>query len=140
MSAESTQVKTGQTAAGRGSLRARELRALERTQLFQALPRKQRHRLAEITELRHFHDGDVIVRGGEPGDSFHVVLGGDVLVVPAKGPERILPSETHFGELSLLDGGPRTATVSAVGPVTTGCLPRSEFLRLLHDEPTLAAG
>ncbi len=134
------QVNVEHTVPGRGALRARQLHALERTPLFQALPRKQRHRVSGITELRHYHDGDVIVRGGEPGDSFHVVLEGDVLVVPAVGPERILPSETHFGELSLIDGGPRAATVSAVGPVTTGCLMRSEFLRLLHDEPTLAAG
>ena len=50
---------------------------------------------------------------------------------------QLMPGD-HFGELSLLDGAPRAATVTAVGEVTTGRVSRTDFQNVLHEEPTLA--
>ena len=73
-------------------------------------------------------DGAEIVRAGEPGDSFHVVLEGEALVTAADGSaSNSLEPGDHFGELSLLDGAPRAATVTADGEVTTGRVSRADF-------------
>jgi CRP-like cAMP-binding protein len=121
-----------------GVLRSRQLETLERTPLFQALPKRDRTRVADLAELRRYKDGAEIVRAGEPGDSFHVVLEGEVLVTAPDGKERRLETGDHFGELSLLDGAPRAATVTAAGDVTTGRVSRPDFQGVLHEEPALA--
>ena len=115
-------------------------KALERTPLFQTLPRRHRKRIAELATVRDYHNDDVILRRGDPGDSFIVMLSGDVLVAPSTGEERLMVSDEYFGELSLIDGEPRAATVSAAGPVTVACIDREDFRALLVDEPALAAG
>jgi CRP-like cAMP-binding protein len=120
--------------------RKAELKALEQTPLFQALPRHHRGRIAELAAFMHYHDDDVIVREGEPGDSFHIIVAGDALAVTSSGRETLLTSADCFGELSLIDGAPRAATVKAVGPVTTACIGRADFGTALHDEPALAVG
>ena len=117
-----------------------DLKALERTPLFQTLPRRHRKRIAELATVRNYHNDDVILRRGDPGDSFIVMLRGDVLVAPSTGDERLMVSDEYFGELSLIDGEPRAATVSAAGPVTVACIDREDFRTLLVDEPALAAG
>jgi CRP-like cAMP-binding protein len=121
-----------------GVLRSRQLETLERTPLFQALPKRHRARIADLAELRRYADGAEIVRVGEPGDSFHIVLEGEPSVTTPDGQElRLMPGD-HFDELSLLDGAPRAATVTAVGEVTTGRISRADFQRALHEEPALA--
>jgi CRP/FNR family cyclic AMP-dependent transcriptional regulator len=131
-----TERETGQPVEG--VLRSRQLETLERTPLFQALPKRHRGRVADLAELRRYKDGAEIVRSGEPGDSFHVLLEGEAVVKTAAGNESRLAAGDHFGELSLLDGAARAATVTAAGDVTTGRVPRDDFQQALHDEPTLA--
>jgi CRP-like cAMP-binding protein len=45
-----------------------------------------------------------------------------------------------FGELALLDGGPRSASIVASGELTTARIRRLDFRRVLHDDPVLARG
>ncbi len=104
-----------------------DLKALERTPLFQTLPRRHRKRMAELATVKRYRNDEVIVRQGDPGDSFLVMLSGDVLVAPTAGDERLVVSNEYFGELSLIDGEPRAATVSAAGPVTVACIDRKDF-------------
>ena len=92
-----------------------DLKTLERTPLFQTLPRRHRKRVAELATVKRYGNDEVIVRQDDPGDSFIVMLSGDVLVVPSIGGERLVVSNEYFGELSLIDGEPRAATVSAAG-------------------------
>lgn len=122
------------------ALRERYLRILERTPLFQALPRRQRHRIAKLAVIRSYHNDDVIVREGDAGDAFYVILEGDALAAPAAGHDVLLWSQDCFGELSLIDGAARSATVTAAGPVTAAAIARRDFQKLLHDEPVVAVG
>lgn len=119
-------------------LRGRYLQELERTPLFHALPRRHRRKVARLAVVKEFRNDDVIMRRGEPGDSFYVILEGNAVVEPAAGHESFLWWGDHFGELSLIDGQPRAAGVVAAGPVTTACIARGDFQDLLHDEPALA--
>jgi len=117
-----------------------KMTALERTPLFHALPRRHRRKAAGLAVVRQYEHDDAIVRAGEPGDSFHVVLTGEIRVVTPDGEELRYGAGDHFGELALIDGAARAATVTAVGPVTVASLSRADFQRLLHDEPGFAVG
>jgi CRP/FNR family transcriptional regulator, cyclic AMP receptor protein len=89
--------------------------------------------LAKSLRRRRFSRGEVIFHQGDPGDTLHLVRGGRVKVVlPAEtGDEAVLailgPGDC-FGELALLDGGPRSASVIAMEPVETLVLGRQDFL------------
>jgi CRP-like cAMP-binding protein len=134
----SEQVRSGRPIDG--ALRERYLKILERTPLFQALPRRHRRRIPKLADLKSFGNGDVVVCEGDEGDSFYVILEGNMLATPVAGHEDLLWSQDSFGELSLIDGTPRAATVTAAGPVTAAAIARADFQRLLHDEPELAVG
>lgn len=84
-------------------------------------------------------EGAKVVRQGESGDAFFVILEGEAKVLGPSGRvlSRLLPGE-YFGEISLLDGGPRTATVVAETHLTTLTLSRSSFLKTVRGEPAVA--
>ena len=123
-----------------GGMDQADMRALERTPLFQSLPRGHRGRIARLATMDQYRDGDVIVQEGDPGGIFVVMLSGDAFVEPSDGGERILVSDEFFGELSLIDGRPRAATVTAAGPVKVARIGREDFRALLAEEPGLAVG
>jgi CRP-like cAMP-binding protein len=83
--------------------------------------------------------GDVLFRRGDPGDTFYVVVDGTLDVVTADGVllER-LGAGASFGELAILDEGPRSATVVCVTAVTLRALRRDDFLTSLARDPVLA--
>jgi CRP-like cAMP-binding protein len=81
--------------------------------------------------------GEVIFRQGDPGDCAFFVRAGRVEVIDeASG--RVLATlgpGDHFGEMALLDGSPRNATVRAVDPVELAVLGKDNFLRMLRLMP-----
>lgn len=89
-------------------------------------------------EMKHyqFAPGEVIIREGDPGDSFHIIVDGQVafLTVDSGGREIQLDQAgvgQWFGELSLLTGEPRSARVKAVTPVMTLAIEREAFRNFL---------
>ena len=90
-------------------------RILESAALFSALSPDERRDLAHRTRERFYGNGEAIVREGEPGDSAFIIAVGQVRVTI--GPDRhevaTIGQGGYFGEMSLLTGDPRTATVSA---------------------------
>ena len=120
-------------------LRPQLLAALEQAPLFQTLPRKHRHAIAALARYFRYDDGETIVREGYPGDAFYILLEGEARVQHEGGERTVYPGD-HFGELSLLDGAPRMATVVASGPAVAGCVSRDAFQQLLHEEPAFAPG
>jgi CRP/FNR family transcriptional regulator/CRP/FNR family cyclic AMP-dependent transcriptional regulator len=89
--------------------------------------------LTRSLRRRGFHRGEVIFHQGDPGDTLHIIGNGRVkIVLPAEtGDEVVLavlgPGDC-FGELALLDGGPRSASVVAMESVETWVLGRQDFL------------
>jgi CRP-like cAMP-binding protein len=91
---------------------------------------------------RRFRRNEVIFHQGDPGDSLHVVTAGSLKVVlpSAEGEEAIIATlrpGDFFGELALLDGAERSATVIALEPAETMTLPRTAFHELLDADPRL---
>ncbi len=117
----------------------REQQALVQVPLFSQLSSRHLKRLAESTGEVRYMEGAGIVREGEQGDSFYVILEGQAKVVNVGGRvvNRLLPGD-FFGEISLLDGGSRTATVVSETPMLLLELTRAAFRKALSDEPAVA--
>jgi putative ABC transport system ATP-binding protein len=94
--------------------------ALKRSPLFAQHPLDLLVEFAERTERQHFAAGELIIRQGDIGETFHIVISGSVEVTSARqgAPEvrTTLGPGDFFGEVALLTGAPRNATVTALEP------------------------
>ena len=112
--------------------------------LFAGLSKRHLRRLADLMTEARYPDGRAIVQAGQPGTAFFVIVDGAIKVyasvVPTGRPKARLRAGDFFGELSVLDGGPRTATVVADGEVLTLRLTRSAFVRMVSKEPAVGLG
>jgi CRP-like cAMP-binding protein len=113
--------------------------ALAQVPLFSHLSPRYLKRLADSSREVRFSEGTSVVKVGEPGDSFFVIVEGQARVLDEAGEtvNSLLPGD-FFGEISLLDGGARTATVVCETPVAMLELKRSAFRRVLQNEPRVA--
>ncbi len=107
------------------------LALLSEVPLFRGLDPSHLRRLAELAAEVNAADGDVLMRQGETGDEFLVVIEGNVLV-ERKGRRlaRLGPGD-FLGEIALIDGRPRTATASADGDTRLLVLDHQQFDALL---------
>jgi CRP-like cAMP-binding protein len=113
------------------------LGTLEGVPLFEGLSKRHLRRIAKLAHVRRFVSGAAMVRAGEAGTAFFVLLDGTARVVPPSGRARRLGAGSFFGEMALLDGAPRSAGVVAEGEVLTLTIGRSSFRKLLRAEPAL---
>src|SRR6185503_6861686 len=97
------------------------LSVLKRIEIFAPLDDSHREVLAQGIRSVNFAGGEAIIRQGEPGDSLYVLKEGEVAIrVAVDGAEREvakLKTGDFFGEMSLMTGEPRRATVAATGDV-----------------------
>lgn len=111
--------------------------------LFRVLGEEGIAAAARAGMCRTYVPGQLICHQGDPGEHLYVVLGGLVKVVftSERGDGMVLnimgPEET-FGELALLDGSPRSASVVALKSTSIFMLPRAKLLELMSDHPRLA--
>jgi CRP-like cAMP-binding protein len=103
--------------------------------LFSGLTKRHLKQLAEACTDARYRPGTTMVVEGQPGDTFFVIVDGEAAVL--RGVRRVakLGPGDFFGEISLLDGGPRTATVEAVNQVLAIRLSRPTFNQMLRVEP-----
>jgi CRP/FNR family transcriptional regulator, cyclic AMP receptor protein len=106
--------------------------------LFANLSGRHLNKVARAGRIRRIESGTTIVRAGESGDSLYVILDGEVSIRRRGLRSLSVGTGSFFGELALLDGGPRTATVVAGEPVVVFTLTQSRFLKLLNDESAIA--
>jgi CRP/FNR family cyclic AMP-dependent transcriptional regulator len=117
---------------------ARREQALARAPLFSNLPRRHLRALAKITGVRSYDQGATIVREGSTGSAFFVILDGGARVTRNRRTLDQLSPGDFFGEISLLDPGPRTASVISTAPTVCLDLAGKDFRDILHREPVLA--
>jgi len=112
--------------------------------LLAALDEETRSRLAELTQLVKVEAGDMVFRQGEPGDSMYIIRAGlvEVLVERATGPVviRLLGRGEFFGELTLLKGGVRSASIRAIRDTELLRIGKDEFAQLVLSSPNAALG
>jgi small-conductance mechanosensitive channel/CRP-like cAMP-binding protein len=124
---------------------ARAEKLLARTDLFAALAPEVRSRLAEAAELGYYDAGERLVVEGEAGDSLMLLSRGSVAVTKAGGDLgttsislAVLGEGAYFGEMSLLTGAPRSATITAEGAVEVFVLDREALEPILAADPAIA--
>ena len=107
--------------------------------LFATLSAEARRTLAHDAADHLFAAGEAIVRQGDRGDSMFVVLAGtvDVVLEPSRQRVATITAGGFFGEMSMLTGDPRTATVRAVTDVQALEIAASAMRRLAHVTPGL---
>jgi len=106
--------------------------------IFRGLDEKELHRIAAVGKQVSFDPGKVIAAQDEGGAGFHLIMDGEVSV-DVDGHERArLGPGKYFGEMSLLDGLPRSATVKTSVPTTTFALTSWQFLPLLDEYPSIS--
>ena len=112
-----------------------KVEALKRAPLFEGLSRGELEELAKRTDDLDFAAGKVLCTEGESGGEFYVIMEGEVEVT--RGGQKLATSGDgdFFGEVSLVEDVPRTATVTAATPVRCFVLTRGRFLTLLDDQP-----
>jgi len=121
------------------------LHRLVEVPLFAGLPPALLDRLAARSRVRSYRAGQELFGEGDPGDSLVVLEEGQLRVsrFTTTGQEAVLAvveAPVALGELALLDGKPRDATVTAQRPVTIRFVPRSEFLALVRSETAFVEG
>lgn len=116
---------------------------LSRAGLFQGVKPEDAQALAAQFEYLDVHRGQVIFHEGEPGDSLYIVLAGKIKLgrKSADGRENLVavmgPSD-QFGELSLFDPGPRTATAQAVTDVRLARMPKQALRSWIANRPEIS--
>ncbi len=101
---------------------------LSRAGLLASLPGETLADLAARMERNEVAAGTTVVREGDPGDRFYVVLSGMLDVSQASlGRRGVLKPGDHFGEVALTMGVPRTATVRTITPATLASCDRDTF-------------
>jgi CRP/FNR family cyclic AMP-dependent transcriptional regulator len=118
------------------------VRLLATVPLFTGLSQTHLRSVASLAEEVRYSPGRMIVRAGTPGVAFYVIVEGSAKVLrgtiaSAKGTWTLGPGD-FFGEMALLDGGPRTASVVAETPLTTIRIERAQFRKMLKEEPDIA--
>ena len=121
------------------------VRELARSPLFAGLGPPGLQRLAGECHVRRFAKQTVIFSRGDPGRSMLLTVAGSVAlsVASAEGTEvvlAVLRPPAVFGELAIIDGGPRVATATAREPTVLVTIPRPAVMDLLEGEPGFALG
>jgi CRP/FNR family transcriptional regulator, cyclic AMP receptor protein len=104
--------------------------------LFARVGKRRLRKVASLAQIQEFSPGGVVVQIGEPSNAFYLILGGRAKVVGKS--RRTLGIGDYFGEMGLIDGEPRSATIAADGELQVLKLPRRPFLKLLNQEPQIA--
>lgn len=109
-----------------------ETELLRAVPLFAGMPERVVASVAAVVTPVTFPAGAVLMREGDPGDSFLMIRSGAAVVTLAGTVLSHLGGGDFLGEMSLLDGGPRTATVTATEPIEGLELSRADFLELIE--------
>src|SRR5262245_19364833 len=119
---------------------------LKNVKLFAELSQESLTRLGSCLKVAEFPPAEVIVREGAPGVSMYIIKSGLVEVRkkdPSTGIDFLvaqLSAGAAVGEMSLLTGKPRSATVSTVHPTVVFTLTRADFRSLLTQHPEISLG
>jgi uncharacterized membrane protein len=117
--------------------------ALEGVEFFELLDAEDRRALAEVVDLVRLNEQETLFRAGEPGESLYLVRSGEVELYIQDNVGQKITLDTaapgdFFGEIALLDAGPRTATAVALTDTELIELDRDDLLLLFGKKPDAA--
>jgi CRP/FNR family transcriptional regulator, cyclic AMP receptor protein len=113
---------------------------LEHVPLLEDLTKRDRQRLSQSLKERTFKSGQEIVVEGRTGVGFFIILEGKAAVTIGGKLVQALGPGDYFGEMALLDGGARTATITADGELRCATMTSWAFKAFVMDNPKVAWG
>lgn len=111
--------------------------ALQRAELFSGMDRRQAEQIARLLKERHFKKGDTVIVEGSGGAAFFLIDTGEAEVTSKGVHLATLGPGDYFGEIALIDGGTRTATVTAATDLFCYGLTFWEFRPLVERNGTI---
>jgi CRP/FNR family cyclic AMP-dependent transcriptional regulator len=111
---------------------------LARVPLFSGIKPKELKKLGKRMTERTFNEGDEITREGESGIGFFVIEDGNATVSVGGNIVRTLGPGEHFGEVALIDSGPRSATIIAGTDLRCRGMSAWEFRPFVEEHPEVA--
>ena len=111
---------------------------LEKVSMFAACNKRELGKLASVARERRVPTGTVLTKEGEAGDEFFVVAEGMAEASIRGRKVGSIPAGSFFGELSLLDQGPRTATVTAELPTRLLVINAHDFNGVISEVPSIS--
>jgi CRP/FNR family transcriptional regulator, cyclic AMP receptor protein len=119
--------------------RARDVEAhIAEVDLFRALSKRQVKRLAAAAREVTHPAGRAVSTEGLGGLAFHYILDGSASVTRNGRELRTLGPGDYFGEISMIDGRPRSATVTALDAMTVLAIPHPDFESVIDEDPDFA--
>ena len=106
--------------------------------LFKGLSDHELKEVVRVAKVVDHEDGHEIIAEGQLGIGFHLILSGEARVSQRGKELSVLKPGQYFGEIALLDGQGRSATVTAVGPVRTLTIVVWGLEPILNEHPTMA--
>jgi len=110
---------------------------LGKVPLFAGVPARQVRKIASLGSVARFDASESIVSAGDPGEAFYVILSGRAKVRRGRVTADLGPG-AYFGEMALVDGAPRSATIVAEKETACLMLTRKKFAKILREEPAVA--
>lgn len=111
---------------------------LARVPIFSHCTAEEVATIAGVAQESHFHPGQIIVTQGTPGQAFYLILEGRVEILRDSVSLGALGRGDFFGEMSLLDQAPRSATIRAIDQTTCLMLASWDFKAVLERHPSIA--
>jgi CRP/FNR family cyclic AMP-dependent transcriptional regulator len=105
--------------------------------LFRELSDRELGEVVQVAKRVEYPAGATVANEGEPGLGFHLILEGNAEVSVGGASRGVLGPGDYFGEISLLDGGPRSATVATTTPMQTLSIVSWDFGPLLDRHPAM---
>jgi CRP-like cAMP-binding protein len=106
--------------------------------LFAGLKKKDLAKVASALKEMTFAPGTVVTAEGDTDSRFYVIAEGEARVTVNGRKRGVVGAGEYFGEIALIDGGPRSATITAETPLRTLTLAPWNFKPLLNENPAIA--
>lgn len=121
-----------------GAIRLRFKTALvEKVPLFAGLSEREAQQIARLVNEIELPAGTRLATAGEPGGELFAIVDGEAVVTTKPGRTAALKAGDFFGEMSLIDGEPRSATVDAASPMRLLVLDKKDFWSVLDGSTSI---
>jgi CRP-like cAMP-binding protein len=119
-----------------------KVETMRKSAVFADLPIEDIVIIADILQELEFQEGHIIFREGDPGDKMYIIVSGQVIIQKGEGDKVemtvTLGSGECFGEMAILDGLPRSASVKATKLANLLAIEREDFRELLRVYPEIS--
>ncbi len=115
-----------------------KINVLKGMPIFRYLSYRELVRLMNITQVRRYDDGEVIIEEGTEGEELFILLEGKARLSKGDAYITTLEQGDHFGEMALVDSAPRSATIAAEDEARLMIITRTDFYEIIRNESKLS--